>query len=190
MDSFKFVNSLNSNRHLFQAITDSKNATKTQLQFINNGLLKNEYCIYLTHENPNKIKNKMREFGINVDKFTKNGLLHIHTVPDLLKHPSGSLVGFQEFFNKILPNPEFRFRIVGRAVKNLATERGRKAEMEIEQFVHSSFDKMNGMILCNYEYEKLGGKGAMSFVLHILNYHDGAIFSTICEPNFAYDINR
>lgn len=189
MHAFEFVNGLDSNQHIFQVITDHTKGTNTQFQFINNGLLKNQYCVFLTHENPNKIKKQMQKFGIDTDKFVENGLLHIHKIPNLLKHPDGSLAGFQEFFNHIMPNPRPRFRLVGRVIKDMSTEIGRKAEMEIEQFVHS-FEKINGMILCCYEYEKLGNHKTMSYVINLLDCHDCAIFSTISEPNFAYSINN
>lgn len=190
MDAFEFVNRLDSNQHLFQIITDDAKAKNTQFQFINNGLLKNEYCIYLTHEDPDAIKDEMKKSGMDVRKFSKDGLLHIYKVPDLLSHPNGSLAGFQEFFSKIMPDPKTRFRVIGRAIEDLTTEKGRNAELEIEQFVHSNFEKMNGMILCYYEYEKLGDRGAMSFITHVLSYHSGAIFSTVSEPNFAYAVNH
>lgn len=189
MHAFEFVNSLDSNQHIFQIIIDHTKGTRTQFQFINNGLLKNEYCVFLTHENPNKIKKQMQKFGIDTEKFIENGLLHIHKMPNILKHPNGSLAGFQEFFNDIMPTPRLRFRLVGRAIKDISTEKGRKAEMEIEQFVHS-FDKTDGMILCCYEYEELGHHKAMSYVVNLLNCHNCAIFSTISEPNFAYFIDN
>lgn len=190
MNAYEFVNSLDSKQHIFQIITNDTNAKSSQFQFLNNGLLQNEYCVYLTHENPNKIKNQMRKFGIDVDRFEKNGLLNVHKAPDLLKHPDGSLVGFQRLFADVIPDPGRKFRFVGRAIKDLTTEKGWKAEMEIEQHVHSNFDKTNGMILCYYEYQKLGNSKTMARVMHVLNFHHSAIFSTLSEPNLAFNLDR
>jgi hypothetical protein len=147
--------------------------------------LKNEYCVYLTHENPDKIKNQMREFGIDIDKFINNGSLHICQIPDLLNHPDGPLVGFQKFFNKIMPNPRPRFRVVGRAINDTTNEKGWAAEMEIEKFTHSNFDKLNGMILCCYEYHKLGYVQRIPYLSRLLDYHNGLIFSSFTNYDFA-----
>ena len=190
MSAFEFVNGLDSKQHILQLITSDTNGKNTQFQFLNNGLLKNEYCVYLTHENPDKIKNKMREFGIDTDKYIKNGLLHIHKFPNLLDNPRGPLSGFQEFFGKIMPNPMPKFRIVGRSIDNIATKKGWDAFFEIEQFLHSNLDKMNGMILCYCEYQKLGNPKDSERMIHLLDCHTGVIFSTISEPNLAYNLEN
>ncbi len=188
MDAFEYVNKLDSNQHMLQLITSDAKAKNTQFQFLNNGLLKNEYCVYFTHENPDKIKDKMKEFGIDVDKFIKNGLLHIHKVPNLLDHPDGPLVAFQQFFSSVMPSPLPKFRLVGRPIDDIAKEKGWNAYLEIEQFVHSNFDKMNGMVMCYCEYQKLGNTDEMSHMTDLLACHTGAIFSTFSEPNLAYKL--
>lgn len=190
VSAFEFVDNLDSNQHVLQIIANSENGKNTQFQFIRNGLLKNEYCVYLTHENPNKIKNQMQEFGIDVNKFANIKLLHIHKVPNLLEHPEGALRGFQDFFNQIMPTPKPRFRLVGRAIENITAERGWKAEIEIERFVHSTFDEMDGMILCHYDYQKLGQPRAISYVRQLLDCHHGVIFSSIAEHGFACTLNH
>ena len=189
LNSSEFVDQLDSSQHILQIITDDIKGKNTQFQFLENGLLKGEYCIYLTHENPDKIKNKMQEFGIDVDRFIHNNL-HIHRVPNLLKHPDGALMGFRIFFDVIMPNPKPKFRLVGRAIHDITTQEGWNAEIEIEQFVHSAFDLADGMILCCYEHKNLGRSKTMSRIVHLLGCHSGVIFSTFAEPNLAYSLSQ
>jgi len=190
LDAFEFVNSLDSNKHVLQLITDDTKAKNTQFQFLNNGLLQDEYCVYLTHENPEKIKKKMQEFGIDVAKYTEKGLLHVYKVPNIMDHPAGSLAGFEEFFNSIMPNPCPKFRLVGRPIDDVSSEKSWQAYYEIEQFVHSNFDKYNGSVMCYCEYQKLGDREDMSRMTRLLDCHTSAIFSTLTESNYGYDLHH
>ena len=51
---------------------------KTECEFINRGLKKGEHCFYTT-QNPQKIMNEMKEYGINTEN---NELLHIVEIPE------------------------------------------------------------------------------------------------------------
>lgn len=190
LNADEFVDNLRSNQHILHLITDPNKGQNIQFKFLQDGLLKNEYCIYLTHEDPDKIKHRMQKFGIDVDKFVKSNMLHVHKIPDLLKHPYGSLRGFQDFFDKIMPKSKPKFRLVGRAINDITTQEGWNAEMEIEQLVHSTFDSINGMVLCYYDsIQKLEHGHATSHVKQLFDCHHGVIFSTITGPSFAGNLN-
>jgi len=190
MDAVEFVDNLHSNQHLLHLITDPKKGQSIQFKFLQDGLSKNEYCIYLTHENPEKIRNQMQEFGIDTDRFIKNNLLHIYKVPNLLTHPLGSLRAFQDFFDQIMPESKPKFRLVGRAIDDITTEKGWDAEMEIERLVHSTFDSINGIILCYYDsFQKLAYPRTAPHVKQLFEHHHGVIFSTISAPEFAGNLH-
>lgn len=110
MEPIEFVDSIHSNQHILQVISDSKGAKQVQFRFIRNGLIKKEHCTYMTHESPEKIKNEMVENGIDADRFARDSLLKIYRVPDILKYPEGPLEGFKKMIAEITagapPPPE------------------------------------------------------------------------------------
>lgn len=169
-------------------MTDSKKGKNIQFRFMNNGLLKGEHCIYLTHENPTTIKNQMISTGIDVDKFTNSNQLDIYKFPNLLNNPQRVLRGFQDLFDELTKDLKSACRVVGRAIQDVSTDEGMAAEMQIERFVHSTFNTFNGMILCHYDYSQLPPAKSVSCVYQLCGCHHGAIMSTRAEPGFAFSM--
>ena len=67
----KFVNSLDVSRHILLFYSDPEYAKKIEFQFIENGLAREEHCIYATAEDPTFVREKMEEYGIRVNDFIK-----------------------------------------------------------------------------------------------------------------------
>jgi hypothetical protein len=185
LNTSEFVNDLNSHHHVLQVITHAENGQYAQFQFIKNGLDKGELSIYLTHENPSKTKKKMQKFGIDTDRFIEEALLQIHQVPDILSYDD-PIAEFQKFFGGIAPDPQKRFRIAGRPINDIKSKKAMETVLQIERLVHSNFDKINATILCYYDHTKLNQDTMMMDIKHLLECHDGAIFSTIVKPGFAF----
>ena len=54
----RFVNSLDTNKHILLLYNDPEYAKRIEFQFIGNGLAKGEHCVYATEEDPLLSKRK------------------------------------------------------------------------------------------------------------------------------------
>ena len=87
-DPLKFIDTLDSSKHIVLYYENPKAGKKIQFRFIRNGFLKGENCIYTTHENDtNLIEFEMVNDSIDVEDYNKRGLLKIFKIPDIMKHP-------------------------------------------------------------------------------------------------------
>jgi len=186
VDPKAFVDSLDSGQHIVQIISDAKKGKNIQFRFVNNGLLKGEHCVYLTHESPGAIKKQMISSGIDVEKFTGTNQLDIHNVSNLIGNTQGAIRGLENLFAELTKDlKESACRVVGRMIQDVSTDEGMADEMEIEQFVHSAINTFNGMVLCYYDYFQLPPAKA-SCLYQLCRCHHGAIISTHAEPGFAF----
>ena len=62
--------------HILLFHEEQKKAEEIEFKFIQTGLEKNQTCFYTTND-PEGLKNKMEEFGINVKNNLENELLNI-----------------------------------------------------------------------------------------------------------------
>lgn len=88
-----FIKDLDTHKHILLLYTDPEYAKRIEFQFIEDGLAKGEHCTYATQEDPDFIRAKMEEYGIDTGKFLKKGLLHIRQPSDPSSHPEGILEG-------------------------------------------------------------------------------------------------
>jgi len=65
--------------HVVYFHDDSKKTKETEFDFIKKGVDKQEHCFYTT-QNPEKILNKMKEFGIDTEACSE--FLHIIKIPE------------------------------------------------------------------------------------------------------------
>jgi hypothetical protein len=187
MNPLEFVDSVNSNRHILLAMTDEKRAKEVQFRFISNGLLKQEPCIYMTHENPKKIKHQMIESGIDVQKFVNNSLLKIYKVPDILKDPDGPLEGFKKMIQDMTAGSPPPRRIVGRTINDITSNESMNAQLEIERFTHSTFDSLGSSILCCYDFSHQRSNKNNPLFMQLCSCHHSVIMFML-SGSFAFNL--
>lgn len=103
VEALGFIDSIDSKKHLLLAYSEPSFAKKLEYRFINNGLLKGESCIVLTHDKTKFIEEEMQEHAIDVEKYEKNGVLHIYQIADPTKHRESILDGFNELIKISCP---------------------------------------------------------------------------------------
>ena len=100
--------------------------------------LKNHCCFYTTNE-PHKLKERMKDFGILVEKNISNKLLNIVPIPKT----------FEEYEKMIeekvasLPENEV-IRVVSTHYFDFDNERKTESMQKIEQWVDDNFEKIPG----------------------------------------------
>ncbi len=189
-DPFRFIDTLNGSKHIVLYYENPKFGKKIQFRFIRNGLLKGENCIYTTHEdNIDLIEFEMFNDSINVEDYSKRGLLKIIKIPNLMKHPDGVLKGAYKVIDTMFSGLMMPFRLVVRMIDKLDTKDQIKANLELEQYCHSKFERFNGLVLCSYDVSKNPCNTNGKWVETILENHHSAIFATgTAEEGVVFDI--
>ena len=171
-----YIYNITSPRHMVIFYRDKKKARKIEFQFILNGLLKQQHCIYLTHGNTKNIENDMEKFGINVYRFLEKNLLHIYKIRDPFKDPKGVMHGYRSVIKQILADSKPPYRIAGRLIEDLSTKEAVKAELQMEHSFHNNFENFDGHVLCSYPYDDIEPTQRSKWVSSIITEHNAAVF--------------
>lgn len=156
MDSQFSLESFGSKKHLMLAYDDVSGGHKIEFDFLKSGLEKNELSIYVTHGPVKIIEKDMISFGIDVDYFKKKRILDIVDIENPAEETLGFIDSMQLYLQKMLPNPETPFRIVGRAIPDVGMEVAMAIQARWEKILHNGiFDKLNGSVLCTYDLSQI-----------------------------------
>jgi len=145
--------------------------------------------VFIPHTtgNHNPYYNKLKEFGIDVEKYTQKNQLRIIKITDPRDHPDGFEAGLEQIRHEVFDGIKTPVRIVSRFIRQIESEDDIKTNMMIEQKVQSAFDghltegffgnfaKFEGSFICPYHVSPsdFHSKWAIN---HIKNHHD-VIFS-------------
>ncbi len=178
MDPMKFVDSLDTKKHVVLVYDDQSFGKMIQFHFINNGLTKGENCIYLTHGDPKIIKKEMDENGIDVKEFVQKNLLHIQQISSPEKDPKGILIGYENIIKQATADKKPPYRIVGRIMPNIGVEVAMSVQIAIERMTHSIFENLNSTVLCEYDFNEIPTRDHKMLISRLCTYHHAAIVST------------
>ena len=177
----KFVNNLDTNKHILLLYNDPDYAKRIEFQFIGNGLAKGEHCVYATEEDPAFIKTKMKEHGIEVRDFLGKGLLHIYQTSDPFGHPEGALAGTKSNLEMILKDSKPPYRMVTMLIPDTGTTEAMDVHIKIEKEFHYNFANFNGSMMCPYDIKKLEQNKSHDWMRELLDSHHSAIYATSSE---------
>ena len=184
----KFIDSLGTRKHMVLFYDEPEDAQKIEFRFIKNGLSKGEHCVYATDEDPKLVIDKMTNYGIAVDDFKKKNLLHVYQLNNPFDHPDGPKKGGEENLKMILADSKPPFRIVSGLIPNRTTTEGVRAQMELEQDFHSSFDKYDCSVICPYNIEKMEPSKRKDWFDMLFSNHHTAIFVPKYGESGVFDL--
>ena len=185
----KFVNSLDTNKHILLLYNDPEYAKRIEFQFIGNGLAKGEHCVYATEEDPAFIKEKMEEHGIKVRSFLDKGLLHIYQPLDPFSHKEGALAGTKSNLEMILKDSEPPYRMVTMLIPDTGTTEAMYVHIKIEKEFHDNFANFNGSMMCPYNIKKLEQNKNHDWIRELLNSHHSAIYAQSFEKGVVLNLS-
>jgi len=180
--------------HIVLFYEEPEHARVIEFQFLRNGLKKEQFCCYITHENREFIENEMVDNGIDVAYYTKNNMLRIIESIDILDDSRGVLAASDAETKKMCANLSTYFRIVGglsiRDTLNMINnseigDRLTSTQLEIEQNFHNQlFDGLKGYWLCSYQVNDIksaldrGSGNNNLMMVELLKSHHGVVFAT------------
>lgn len=176
-----FVKSLRKGEHVVLFEGDSEYARGIEFQFLQDGLMKGERCVYISiFDEPEEIERKMAAFGIEVKRYQGMNRLHVqklHTSP-----ASGDLRTLKEVeeFNSrvIATNESVPFRVVGRLYSpRVMSRREFEKNLKIEHSSQEESPRKNGITICSYPTNGMKPEINSDWFVSLLRSHDAAVFA-------------
>jgi len=187
-DVLEFVDTIDIGRHIVLFYENPDVARDIEYCYILNGLQKAESCVYTTHHRePQSILQQMKEFGIDVEKYTQKNQLRVIKITDPRDHPDGIEAGLEQIRHKVFDGIKTPVRLVSRFIRQIESEDDIKTNMMFEQKIQSAFDgrltegffgnfnKFEGSFICPYHISPSDFHSEWA-INHIKNHHD-VIFS-------------
>lgn len=187
-EASSFVDTLDTGRHVVLFYEKFEYGLMLQFQFIRNGLLKGEHCIYGTHGDPKYIEDQMAYSGINVEEFRRKNLLHIYSIPNAMDDPEGPLKGSEKIANKILADSKPPFRVVSIFIPEVNTDAQMQAQLDIESNRHASFSNLQCSWLCPYDLNKIEDSIKEKFMDGLLRNHHAVVSAAKSGGGIGFNI--
>jgi predicted DNA binding CopG/RHH family protein len=169
-------------------------------QFIKSGLEDKKICSYLSDEDVETVKREMAYNGIDVNKFTMNGLLHIYQFPCNTNYHLRNTHIKEHGLANILSNftdlsPSQGDRIVFKCIYKINTEEEIKSNLKWEREYRLKELKNRTTTLCTYPVENIISELSDSTGAHakwmsdLLNMYDGVIFARRFWKGVAFNLD-
>jgi len=182
-----FVHHVKECQHIVLFYEEIEYARVISFQFIKGGLEDNKMCSYLSDEDVETVKREMVDNGIDVNKFTMNGLLHIYVLPCKTSYHTRNTHIKENGLENIISNstgPGQGDRIVFKCIYKINTEEQIKSNLKWErEYRLKEFKNRTTSILCTYPVENIIPELSDSTGAHakwmsdLLNMYDGVIFA-------------
>lgn len=175
--ALKFIDAIDTPQHILLFYSDPKYAKRIEFQFIKNGLVRGEHCIYATEEDPSFIKEKMEDYGISVESFLRKNLLHVYQTVDPFSHPDGVLAGARSNLEMILKDARPPFNVVSMIIPDTGTVEAMNAHLSIEKEFHNAFHSFDGSVICPYDIKKMERSKSDGWIKSLFDSHHSAIYA-------------
>src|SRR5579875_319711 len=189
-EGLPFLANVPSGSHLALFWEDENAARLVEFWYLLHGLVRGEHCIYTTHGDTNEIRNAMARRGLDVDYYERQrGLLHVLQIDDPMNDPDGLTNGVGKVVNKIFANTRPPYRIVSRWIRDVYSEEGKRANMEVEVTCHrgylgqlpsenpySMFKSFPGSMICHYPVDKYNAKTHADWIRNHLSSHHVIVY--------------
>jgi len=187
-DALEFVDTIDIGRHAALFYENPDFARNIEYRYILNGLQKGESCVYTTHHRePQSILQQMKEFGIDVEKYTQKNQLRVIKITDPREHSDGIWAGLEQIRHEVFDGIKTPIRLVSRFIRQIESDDDIKTNMMFERKIQSAFDgyltegffgnfnKFDGSFICPYHISPNDFHSEW-MINHIKNHHD-VIFS-------------
>lgn len=166
--------------HILLFHEEQEKAEEIEFKFIKTGLEKKQTCFYTTN-NPEALKERMADFGIDVNKNIQNNLLNIVPIPKEFEEYKKMIMGKVES----LPQ-DVKIRVVSTHYFDFNTDKKTESMEEIEQCVDDRFHKIPGNFICSFHVPSIDKKLAPQFMKNLLDSHHEILFLTKDEKVEKY----
>ena len=160
------------NTHILLFHEEQKKAEEIEFNFIKKGLGMRQRCFYTTND-IEKLKENMKEFGIDVQNNIEKGLLNIIPIPKKFEDYEKMISAKVES----LPQ-DGKIRVVSTHYFDFNTDKKTESMQEIEQCVDDNFHKIPGNFICSFHVPSVDKELAPQFMKNLLDSHHEILFLT------------
>ena len=189
-EATSFVNAIDIGKHVVCFYENLEYALMLQFQFMKNGLLRGQHCVYAMHGDTKIVENQMAYSGIHVEEFKRNDLLHFYEIPNVMEDSEGALKGAEKIMNKIFANSKPPFRIVSLFVPEINSDAQMSAALDIEHNFHSSFSNLQCSWLCPYDLRNIEDSRKEVFMDKVMQNHHAVINVGKYGLGIAFDVPK
>ena len=157
-------------------------------EFLKNGLEKGEHCIYAMMEDTNIVEKNMSAYGIDVQKFLKNNLLHIYKIPDSYDYSKDPITEAKKFWKKVMSNTTPPLRIFSTFTRQLHQKDAIECQTRIEEYLDSHYDTIQGTWICPYNVTNIESENRLKWIKKLISSHESAIFAPSLGKGMAFDL--
>ena len=195
-----YVHHIKECQHIVLFYEEIEYARVISFQFIKSGLEDKKMCSYLSDEDVETVKREMAYNGIDVNKFTTNGLLHIYQFPCKTNYHTRNTHIKEHGLTNILSNftdlrPSQGDRIVFNCIYKINTEEEIKSNLKWEREYRLKKLKNTTTTLCTYPVKNILSELSDSIGAHakwmsdLLNMYDGVIFAHKFWKGVAFNLD-
>ncbi len=142
-----------------------------ELNFIKEGLEKEQVCLYITND-VDLTKTNMEKTGIDVDQFEEKNILHILKIPETFSKYKKNIL---EIVNDVEKYGK-EIRVVSTHNFDFSINDNVNSMIEIEQKIDDVFSKIPGNMICSFSLDRMGQSQSKKFITKLLDSHHGVMF--------------
>ncbi len=189
-EATSFVDTIDIGKHVVFFYEKLEYALMIQFQFIKNGLLRGQHCVYAMQGDTKSIEDQMAYSGIHVEEFKRKDLLHFYQIPNAMDDPEGALKGAEKIMNKIFADSKPPFRVVSVFIPEINSDEQMAAALDIERNFHSSFSNLQCSWLCPYNLENIEDSRKEEFMDSVTQNHHAVITASKHGLGIAFDVPK
>ena len=187
----EFSSALEKGTHTLLLYEDKDRANSLRIDFVKNGLEKNQSCVYITTENDSKqFKKALSEKGVDIEKLEKDGLFHILNV----ENPFTSYGSLSKFAEKISSDISKKAKSPIRIACNFIGDVTGLSEnqvnelLENETSIHNEFGKSEDYLFCTYYVGNINSKSDSKF-LDAIRQHHSVMFAPLNSKGIGFNLS-
>ena len=187
----KFSLELEKGTHTLLLYEDKDRANSLRVDFIKNGLVAKQSCVYITTENDSKqFKQSLVEKGLDVEKLEKDGLFYVYNVDN----PFTSYGSFSKFAQKTWADISKRTKSPIRIACNFIGDVTSLSENQIDELIenesciHNEFAKSEDYLLCTYYVGNVNSESNSKF-LDAIKQHHSVMFAPLNSKGIGFNLS-
>ncbi len=194
-----FVNHVKDGQHIVLFYEEIEYAKKISSEFIKSGLERNKMCSYVSDEDAEEVTRNLADDGVDINKFSSNGLLNFYKLPGLINNFQKSFISNKNglSISSAKLNPGQLDTIVFRCVQNINTDEQLESTLKWEHEYRLK-ELKNGKtnLLCCYPVDSIiqvlsSSTGPFARWMNVLlTMYDGVIFARRLWKGVAFNLEQ
>lgn len=183
----KFVDQMESNKHMVLLYDHKEYAYWIIARYFLNGLRNSESCILFSFENPRTIEKLLANEGIDVDLYKNKQSLRIYQIEKSDENKHDLLATLKQICEEASKGMKPPYRFVGRTITDTETRGGMELGLALEKTGHEHFNEFNCSQMCYYDISKIESSLRQIWISGLLKNHHYVIYASKPHKAVAFE---